>query len=302
MDQLNDAYYAYPALRRFPIDSKESLESSYGAYSKIKGAFTAEQRSLVEGNFNKAAAYYGVELPKEPEKTSDRHKIMLKGASHDVEMDEIESEDDLNSAADFIIEKRASLKRRELAEAAKYVVYAASVMHKDLNTDRMRKVARIAGLGVGDRDEIWKAFMQRGIDMPMSEAGRKAFFKYANDLKELSDDDFYTENNMNAMCDAIDDMDFLYGNQHKRASYGYPEDVVFKDNMDALLEQANDIYTVDSIDTSLSKKATLERKDAVNRFFSEHFEGYKPLEDKELIEKVAKLDAATANALLEAIE
>lgn len=302
MDQLNEAYYAYPALRRFPIDSKENLESSYGAYSKIKNAFTADQRALVEGNFTKAAAYYGIELPKEPETVSERHQILLKGASQNVAMDEIESEEDLNAAADFIIEKRASLKRRELAEAAKYVVYAASVMHKDLNTERMKKVARIAGLGVGDRDEIWKAFMLRGIDMPMSNAGRTAFFKYANDLKELPDDDFYSEHNMNAMCDAIDDIDFLYGNQHKRASYGYPEDIVFKTNMDELLKQANDMYKVESIDTVLSKQATLERKNAVNEFFQTHFEGYEPLEGENLINKVAKLDANTANALLEAIE
>ena len=130
-----------------------------------------------------------------------------------------------------------------------------------------------------------------------------AFWKFASEMKSLTDEEFYRPENLETVCNVIDNMDFMRGIQHKHASeVGYPEDVVFKSTVDDLVEQASDLYRVPSIDATLSKKATLERKDAINGFFSRHFAGHEALDGEKLIEKVASLDRNTANALLEAVE
>jgi hypothetical protein len=77
--------------------------------------------------------------------------------------------------------------------------------------------------------------------------------------------------------------------------------VVFANTVGDVLKDAEDLYKVASIDAVLSKKATFERKDAINGFFKAHFGGFEPLEGEKLIEKVASLDEITAEALLNAV-
>jgi len=91
--------------------------------------------------------------------------------------------------------------------------------------------------------------------------------------------------------------------QHKHAStLGYPEDAVFSDTLEDVCREADDLYRVPSIDSVLSKKATLERKDAINGFLKAHFAGFEPLEGENLVQKVASLDKIAAEALLKAVE
>ena len=268
--ELNESCFAFPALRKFPIHTKEDAESSLGAYRMQKNAFTKAQQAVIEANFNKAASYYGFSLEK---------------------------------TAAAPAEKRASVKRAELAEAAKYVMWMDANCDRHLPKETMTKVAHIAGIGVGDREEIQHEFEKRATLVHLDRKNHEAFWKFANDMKALTDEEFYKPENLETVCNVIDNIDFMRDLQHKHASeLGYPEDVVFKSTMDDLIDEASDLYRVDSIDATLSKKATLERKDAINGFFSRYFAGHEPLEGEKLIEKVASLDKNTANALLEAIE
>jgi hypothetical protein len=95
----------------------------------------------------------------------------------------------------------------------------------------------------------------------------------------------------------------MYSNTHR---YGHdlkhPEDVCFGQGVDDLLKEASDLAYIESIDTTISKKALLERKNAVNSFFSEYFGASEALDGDDLVAKVASLDENIANALLEAIE
>lgn len=303
MDNLNESCFAFPALRKFPINTKESAISSFGAYKMQKNAFSQPQRDIIEENFKKAASFYEIELEDKPEEPEKRTVLMFKGASQSIDMHEILNLEELDKAVDFILEKRASMQRNCLSEPAKYVLWQASNADVDMDTPKMRKIAHIAGIGVGDRDEIEHAFMLRGTLNPLSDKDRDAFWKYAREMQGLSDDDFYKEATLNTICDTMDAIDFMYNNQHRQASeIGYPEDVVFKTTQDDLLKEASDLYYVKSVDATLSKKATLERKDAINTFFKDHFDNAEALDGEELINKVASLDAYTAEALLETVK
>jgi len=80
-----------------------------------------------------------------------------------------------------------------------------------------------------------------------------------------------------------------------------PEQVCFGQNIDDLTKEAADMLHVPSIDAVLSKKAVLERKNAINGFFNEYFGASEAENDEKLLEKVASLDENTANALLNAL-
>ena len=304
MDNLNEAYYAYPALKKFPMSSGQQTEASYGAYRMQKQAFSEPVQRLIESNFDKAASYYGITLQKPAEEPVKRELIAWKGHGNaNVSMPQITTLDELDKAASYIIEKREDTPRAVLAEPAKYVLWAASNTDVDMNTDKMRKIARIAGIGCGDRDKIEHEFERRGVEYSLGRDEHADFWKYAKEMEHLSDEEFYSEDNLNTMCTVMDEMDRLYGGQYKRASgeMGYPEDVVFENGLDDLVKEASDYYLIPSIDATLSKTATLERKDAINSFFDRHFSDWKPLDGEELITKMASLDELIANALLETI-
>lgn len=303
MDNLNEAYFAYPALRKFPMASGQQTLGSYGAYKMQKQAFSEPVRQMIEANFAKAASYYGVTL-EEDRPAPTRELLAFKGqADTGISMPQITTLEELDKAASFILEKRDELPRAVLAEPAKYVIWAASNTDVDMNTDRMRKIARIAGLGCGDREKIQHEFIKRATEYHLDPKAHDAFWKYAREMENLSDDDFYTEENLNRLCTVMDEMDIMCGQQHKQAAeMGYPEDTVFEHLVDDLAKEASDYYLIPSIDATLSKKATLERKDAINGFFKRHFEGYEPLDGDELIAKMASLDDLIANALLETLQ
>ena len=302
MKNLHSSCFAYPSLRKFPIHTKENLLGSYGAYKVQRDGFSPEARKDIEGSFTKAAAYYGVELDPLEEPKEERQLLMFKGAAEAVDMHEIRTLKELDQAVDFILDKRASTTRESLCEPAKYCLWVAANTNRDLNTDKMRKIARIAGIGVGDRDEIQHELERRGVDNELDKASGEALRKFANELKSLSDEDFYKEDNLNTVCRVMDECDFMYGNQHKHASEGYPEDVVFKDTMDDLIKQASDLYYVPGLEATLSKKATLERKDAINGFLERLYGEKSELDGDALLNKMASLDRTTAEALLEVIE
>ena len=301
--QLNDSCFAYPALRKFPIHTKEDAESSYGAYRMQKTAFSEAQRAIIEANFEKAASYYGLELEQKATETQPRQQLWFSGQSRGVKMGEIKTFDELRKTASYLIEQRKTTRRAELAEAAKYVLWADANCDSHLPSDTLTKIAHIAGIGVGDREAIQYELEKRATLVHLDGENREEFWKFANELKSMSDEDFYKEATLNTVCNVIDNIDFMRDLQHKHASeLGFPEDVVFKDTVDDLIKQASDYYVVPAIDATLSKKATLERKDAINGFFGAHFAGFEPLEGDKLIEKVASLDRTMANALIEAIE
>ena len=305
MNELHESCFAFPAMRRYPIHTEEDASNSIAAYRAARGMYARAQREVIEGNLKKAAAWHGIEcvLEEAPEAPSERGKLLLKGASVDMDVPIIETMEDLDAAVDTIVEKRASMERADLMEAAKYVYWTAAHTDADMDTDKMRKIARIAGVGAGDREAIQMEFVKRAGLFPMTGSDHRAFWDYYRELKAMPDEEFYKEATLNAVCGAIDQVDSLYGAQCRHGKdIDYPEDVVFGSTMDDIVKQASDLLTVKSIDTTISKKAALERSDAINGFLKAHFSGFEPLEGEKLLEKVASLDETAATALFEAID
>lgn len=305
MDTFDSSAYAYPAMRKYPIHTKEAALNSIQEFQADRGNYSEVKANEIDAVLTKAAAYYEIDSNPAVKTASEAVKTREFGTEDGgkIHMSEIQTGDDVKKAATFILEKRASMPRSQLKEAAKYVLWAAANTDVQLDSPAMSKLARIAGVGVGDRAEIENEFEKRATLNIFDGNDREAFWKYANEVKAMSDEDFYKEATLNTICDCLEQIDCRYDNQCKYGStLKAPEDVCFGETLDDLLKEAQDLSYIKSIDTTISKSALLERKTAANAFFKAHFGQENDLEGDELINKVASLDANTAEALLEAIQ
>lgn len=304
MNNLSDSCFAYQSMRKYPIHTKEAACNSYQEFSKEASCYPKALAESIKERFQKAAEYHEIDLESLTKEASadPRETITFKGVDGNITMSKIASANDIPAAINKILEYREVTKRANLQEAAKYVIWSAANTDFDLDSDEMRKIAHIAGLGVGDREQIQSEFEKRATLNILDGESKDAFWKFASDLKELSDEDFYSEGNLNKMCSILEEIDTLYDNTHK---YGTqlkrPEDVVFAHTMDDLIKEAHDLLLIPSIDTTISKTALLERADKANSFFKTYLGQEKELSGDDLFGKVASLDAEIAAALLERI-
>lgn len=304
MDNLDKNCFAYPSMRKYPVHTKEAALNSWTAFCDEKQDMPQIIVTEITEVFQKAASFHEITLdPITKEAAAESETFYLGTDEGGISMCKIASTADVETAASYILEKRASMPREQLAEAAKYTLWCAANMDVPVESDAMKKIARIAGIGVGDRDEIQKEFEKRATMNLFEGQSKEAFWDYVNEMKSMSDEDFYKEANLNKICNALEGIDIMYANTHR---YGvdlkHPEEVCFGQNMDDLIKEASDLAYIESIDTTISKKALLERKNAVTSFFNEYFGTSEALDGDELVSKVASLDEDTANALLEAIE
>ena len=309
MEPLSKECFADQYNCKYPIHTKEAAYSSFKDYCDAKAGIPAAMKAEIEANFQKAASFHDIKLEEPVVKTASRemHTLAEDGAEEGVSMPIIASMEEIQQGKAYLLEKRASMSCKSLREASKYLLWAASNSETDLDEPDMRKIASMAGVGVGDKDEILEQFDKRAtlIELPVDQ--QTGFWAFSRDLHQISDEDFYKEATLTKICDTMDEIDRMYGlNEHYGKKMGdsvlmSPEQVCFGQNIDDLTKEAADMLHVASIDTVLSKKAVLERKNAVNSFFDSYF-GDDPVEiDADLLEKVATLDENTANALLKAL-
>jgi hypothetical protein len=311
MEPLSKECFADQYNCKYPIHTKEAAYNSFQDYCKEKGNIDAAVKAEIEANFQKAASFHEIELAEPVVKEAasrEMHTLAEEGAEEGVSMPIIATMEELQQGKDYLIEKRASLSCKTLREGAKYLLWAAANSQTDLNTPDMRKIASIAGVGVGDKEEILEQFDKRAtvIELPVDQ--QTGFWEFSRNLHGISDEEFYKEATLTKICDTMDEIDRMYG---LNTRYGQkvgdsvlmaPEQVCFGQNIDDLTKEAADMLHVASIDTVLSKKAVLERKNAINGFFDNYF-GDDPVEiDADLLEKVATMDKNTANALLKELD
>ena len=311
MDNLDKSCFAYQDGKRYPIHTKEDTLNSFRQYCGEKSRFTEGINRAIQKQFEKAARYHEVTL-KEPQqkKEASEKQIMTfqAGENRTISMPVIENGEDLDKAVDFVLEKRASMTRDELKDTAKYVLLQAANSDLDTNSPNLRKIAMIAGFGVNDREDIEHQLGMRAKMASLSPSCNQTFWQFYNDQKALSDEEFAKEAHMDKLCGFMEsfDKDFRldtrYGQAYDGAVLKTPEEACFGQNFDDLLKEASDLVEITSIDTVLSKKALLERKNAVNSFFQSHFGLENALSDQEMIEKVASLDESVAKAFLESVE
>lgn len=307
METLSNLCFADQFNRKYPIYTKEAAYNSYQEYCNAKAGLTAAKRAEIEENFQKAASFHEIEL-KEPQikqaAAPEMHILAEEGATEAVSMPIIKTAEELEQAKAFLLEKRASMPCKSLREAAKYVLWAASNSDEDIETPEYRKIATLAGVGVGDKEEILEQFDKRGTLIPIPRKRQTDFWAFSRKLHELPDEEFTKIATLTKICDMMDEMDEMYG---LRARTGTkigdseliaPERVCFGQNLTDLAKEASDMLYVQSIDTILSKEALAERSEQVEDFFKTYFGEEKPFETTEMTTKVASLDKNTANALL----
>lgn len=309
MEPLSKECFADQYNCKYPIHTKEAAYNSFKDYCAEKGEISDALRPEIEANFQKAASFHDIELvePVVKEASREMHTLAEKGASEGVSMPIIKTAEEIEQCCNYLLEKRASTSCKSLREASKYLLWAVANSDFDMNGPYERKIAALAGVGVGDKDEILEQFDKRAtlIELPVDQ--QTEFWAFSRKLHEFSDEDFYKEATLTKICDTIDEIDRTYGlNEHYGKKMGdsvlkSPEQVCFGQNIDDLTKEAADMLHVASIDTVLSKKAVLERKDAINGFFSTYFGAESAENDEKLLEKVASLDENTANALLQAL-
>lgn len=311
METLSNLCFADQFNRKYPIHTKEAAYNSYKEYCGDKANFSEAKRQQIEENFTKAASFHEIKLEEPQIKLAagpELHILGEEGAEEAVKMPLIKSVEDVNAAAAFLLEKRASMACKSLREAAKYVLWAASNSKEDLETPEMRKIAALSGTGTGDKEDILDQFDKRGTLLAIPTDQVADFWAFSRKVHEIPDEEFYKMATLEKICDTMDDIDRAYGLNHQ---YGKkigdsvlksPEDACFGQNLDDLTKEASDMLYVPSIETILSKEALAERTDKVKDFFQTYFGEEKPFEGTEMTVKVASLDKNTANALLDYIK
>jgi len=311
MEPLDKSCFAYQGCRKYPIHTKEAASTSYRTFAGEKAMYGKELRDEIQANFDKAAAFHGLDLNSLIEKkaAAPREELVL-GVSDEnaVVMNKIQTPQDVDTAVGFILEKRASTPRKSLQEGARYILWNVSNSDLDMDTADMRKIAQIAGIGVGDRDDILYQLDKRATLLELPRQEQEMFWKFSRDLHAMDDDTFYKSATLTKICDMMDEIDQLYGLNHY---YGMtkggsvlksPEETCFGQSFEHLAEQCQDMLYVPSIDTILSKTALEERKNQVKSFFQTYFGEKEPFGDVSMGTKVASLDKTTAEALIEALE
>ena len=298
MEGLNKAMYADEDFMRYPINTEKATLESYADACR-EGR---ESLPMVAAKFEKAAAYYGIALERPKIEKNGPKTFKIASEDGEFELTCIDDVDNLAKTAVFLIDKRNSMPRKDLKKVASYVLGRCDALGCDMDVPEMRKIAHIAGVGVGDRAEIEAEFDKRASMNALGRANSD-FWAYSRDLKSLSDAEFYKTANLETVCNVLEDIDRHYGNTWR---YGKdlqaPEDVVFKSTANDLLKEASDYMLIPSVDATLSKSALMERASDVNGFFAKYFDMQEPLAGQDLIDKVASLDRNTAETLLSILE
>lgn len=294
--------FAYQAMRKYPFHTKEAALKSLNDFEADKDSYGPELRVEIEGSLTKAASFYGIKSRPIEKRASTARRLRFEGG---VTMSEIKTGEDLDKAADAIISKRASARLSDLRDAAKYVMWCAANSDSDTHSERFRKIARIAGAGINDREVIVHEFMKRATVIPFGGTEHEIFWKFAKDLEALPDEDFYNPENLVKVADAMEAMDERYsGERGEDKALGYPEDTVFGQDVDDLTEEAEDLITIPSIDTTISRKALEERANAVCEFFNTYLGKNltaDSLDMDQIIDTIKGFDRDTATNFLEAI-
>ena len=303
MGNLNSQLHAYPARGMYPMDTPEALDASYRAYTASPGVVPDSARQAVEANFAKAAAFYGVELPRPAEQEKRASLLLDGGGMGDVETSLIATREELDEAVDRVLEMRKTASRADLQTLATFVILSADAMGVSEETEGLRKVARIAGMGAGDRDEINDALLERAYAPGTDKGSRDLLKKLAADQRELSDEEFYTADNLSGLCAVMDMVDDAnYGHLKTAAGVVPPEEVVFRHTVPEVADELDDTMMLPQLDTVISKTAALERADLINRCLEGIYGTDQQLEGEELLNKLASLDPVTLAAVLEMVQ
>lgn len=300
MENLSNECFAYPEKRLYPIHTKQAALESWKEFSADLDNYSMDRIHLIANNFIKTAKLHNItyEMPEE-QPVHAEVEVLTDDDGTSVQLSKIASVEDVQTAVDTLQNSRGQLKAPFIRKVAQYLYKQAD--EQDLQGECMIKLARFAGLGLAEPEEMIVEFRKRGalIDMPQQVASE--FYKIYRDFENLDNKDGMMKL-ATQMCDVFSQIDGLfkleryYGNQLQA-----PEDICFKVGIQDLIDEASDYLTVPSTGTVLSKKALLENKKQISSYLNEKY-GEELKSDEEMLSKVASLSESGIKALLEVLD
>ena len=300
MENLSNECFAYPEKRLYPIHTKQAALKSWEEFKTDLDNYSMDRIHLIADNFIKTAKLHGISYSMPEEKPVQAEvEVLTDDDGTSVQLSKIASLQDVQTAVDTLQSSRGQLKAPFIRKVAQYLYKQAD--EQALEGQCMVKLARFAGLGLAEPEEIVVEFRKRGalIDMPQQAASQ--FYKIYRDFENMQNKDGLMKL-ATQMCDVFSQIDGLYKLER---FYGdkiqAPEDICFKIGIQDLINEASDYLTVPSTGTVLSKQALLENKQAVQSFLDEKY-GEKAASDEEMLSKVASLSESGIKALLEVLD
>lgn len=299
MEKLSKQCYAYPEKELYPVHTKEAALQSWQEFKRDLDNYSMDSLDRIAGNFIKAAKARDFQYTEELEQPAAAETITVNDGDVSVTFSKVASIQDVENVVDTLNASRDTLSGAFMRKVAAAVYKDADGL--ELEGPAMFKLARFAGIGLCEPEEMLTEFRKRGglIDMPQQASSK--FYQAYRDLEGLEDKEELIKV-ATQMCDIMSEIDKLYKlASHYGKEIQAPEDVCFKYGFEDLIAEAEDYLRIPSTDTILSKKALLQNKEAVKTFMEEKY-GEKVESDKDVLEKVASLSHSGLKALLQVLD
>lgn len=300
MANLSKDCFAYPQKQMYPVHTKQAALASMAQFEKDINQYTQATINKIAANFIKAANLHNIEYTMTQEPAPEVHKYVSEDGLT-LTISKMSSEQDVEKLVKNFEQYRVSLPLNFIKKAALNAYLQADQL--DIDCKAMKKLARFAGLGVGDPEQMASQFGKRAGLIEMPEKLKSDFYKtYKSIYDNAAQQDSELYKKASQLCDIMDSIDKMYKLQ---SYYGdqlkAPQDVCYEESVDDLINEAEDYLRVDSTNTVLSKRALLDHKQKVQNFLKEYY-GYDTCEDKDVLSKVASLSETGIKALIKELE
>lgn len=298
MGTLSKDCYAYPAKELYPIHTKQAALNSYKEFQHDIDKYSMDSIKAIAANFIKAASVHGIKYPcAQAAKSRQCVDIQLDNGTV-VSMTKIQNLQDADKAIAMLDQIRGNIQLKSLRKVARYIVNECQKL--SLQPSDCIKLHKYAGLGLGDAQEMSAQFRKRGTLMLLPEKVKSQFYQAYRNLDQQDAQSMYKQSA--AICDLLDGIDRLYKlESHYGKQLSKPQDVCFSQTIDTMIKQASDYLGVRSTSTILSKKALLQDKQKVARFFADKY-GAQIKDDNDMLDKVAALSSTGIKALIKELE
>ena len=189
------------------MHTKEAALQSWQEFKKDLNNYSMDSVDRIAGNFIKAAKVRDFQYPDEIKQEVSAQTITFRDGDVSVTFSKVANLEDVKNVVDTLNSCREMLTGSFLRKIAAAVYKDAD--EKELEGSSMLKLARLAGIGICDPDDMLSEFRKRGglIDMPQ-EASSK-FYQAYRDLESIEDKDSLIKV-ATQMCDIMSEIDKLY--------------------------------------------------------------------------------------------
>lgn len=298
MGTLSKDCYAYPAKELYPIHTKQAALNSYKEFQHDIDKYSIDSIKMIAANFIKAASVHDIKYPcAQAAKSRQCVDIQLDNGTV-VSMTKIQNLQDADKAVAMLDQIRDTIELKSLRKVARYIVNECEKLSL-YPTDSI-KLHKYAGFGLGNAQQMAAQFRKRGTLMLLPESIKSQFYQAYRNLDQQDAQTMYKQSA--AICDMLDGIDRLYKlESHYGNEISKPQDVCFSQTLDTMIKQASDYLGVESTSTILSKKALLQDKQKVAKFFADKY-GAQIKDDNDMLNKVATLSSTGIKALIKELE